>query len=608
MVPATTAKPLLEMPSSWRRVETVKGLSRATDNDVGTFGEVNYFFSDDPDRFSLDKDTGLILLIARLDYELIQRFTLTVIARDGGGEETTGRVRVNVLDVNDNVPTFQKDAYVGALRENEPSVTQLVRLRATDEDSPPNNQIAYSIVSASVFGSYFDISVYEGYGVISVSRPLDYEQIPNGLIYLMVMAKDAGNPPLNSTVPVTIEVFDENDNPPAFSKPAYFVSVVENIMAGATVLFVDATDLDRSREYGQESIIYSLEGSSQFRINARSGEITTTSLLDRETKSEYILIVRAVDGGVGHNQKTGIATVNITLLDINDNHPTWKDAPYYINLVEMTPPDSDVTTVMAVDPDLGENGTLVYSIQSPNTFYGLNSTTGKIRTSHVMLDRESPDPLEAELMRKIVVSVTDCMCPHTPGSTHTWAVGPDAQGPGDLPTDLSPGGPEAHPGGLCLDHKNGATPWAATGVESHCPCPPPFLSFSLSLFLLHPSFPLLTRSLPGPPGGRPPLRATSSATVFVNLLDLNDNDPMFQNLPFVAEVLEGTPAGVSVYQVSFPFRARGITSIQPMHGHWVAACAQPRAGHCMAAGQGMPAENTRQGTITPGLQSQCYER
>lgn len=37
--------------------------------------------------------------------------------------------------------------------------------------------------------------------------------------------------------------------------------------------------------------------------------------------------------------------VNITLLDINDNPPRWKDAPYYINLVEMTPPDSDVTTV-----------------------------------------------------------------------------------------------------------------------------------------------------------------------------------------------------------------------------------------------------------------------
>ncbi|XP_038600148.1 cadherin-23 isoform X4 [Tachyglossus aculeatus] len=179
----------------------------ATDNDVGSYGKVNYFFSDDPDRFSLDKDTGVIILIARLDFEATQRYTLTVIARDGGGEETTGRVRVNVLDVNDNVPTFQKDSYLGALRENEPSITQLVRLRATDEDSPPNNQITYSIVNASAFGSYFNINVYEGYGVISVSHPLDYEQIPNGLLYLTVMAKDAGIPPLNSTVPVTIEVF-----------------------------------------------------------------------------------------------------------------------------------------------------------------------------------------------------------------------------------------------------------------------------------------------------------------------------------------------------------------------------------------------------------------
>ncbi|XP_039176462.1 cadherin-23 isoform X6 [Crotalus tigris] len=429
----------------------------ATDNDVGSYGKVSYYFSDDPDRFSLDKDSGIITLIARLDFETTQRYTLTVIARDGGGEETTGRVRINVLDVNDNMPTFQKDSYLGALRENEPSVTQVVRVRASDEDSSPNNQVAYSIVYASAFKSYFDITLSEGYGVISIIRPLDFEQVANGVIYLIVMAKDAGIPALNSTVPITVEVFDENDNPPTFSKPSYVVTVMEDIMAGATVLFLNATDSDRSREYGQESIIYSLEGSSHFRINARSGEITTTSLLDREAKSEYILIVRAMDGGVGHNQKTGIATVNITLLDINDNYPVWKDEPYFINLVEMTPPNSDVTTVVAFDPDLAENGSLVYSIRPPNKFYSLNSTTGKIRTTGVVLDRENPNPQEAELMRKIVVSVTD--------------------------------------------------------------------------------------------RGRPPLRATSSATVFVNLLDLNDNDPTFQNLPFITEIPEGLPAGSSVFQV-----------------------------------------------------------
>lgn len=42
--------------------------------------------------------------------------------------------------------------------------------------------------------------------VISVTKPLDYEQVPNGMIYLTVMAKDGGNPALNSTVPVTVEV------------------------------------------------------------------------------------------------------------------------------------------------------------------------------------------------------------------------------------------------------------------------------------------------------------------------------------------------------------------------------------------------------------------
>lgn len=83
----------------------------------------------------MDKDTGVILLTARLDFETTQRYTLTVIARDGGGEETTGRVRINVLDVNDNVPTFQKEAYLGALRENEPSVSQVVRLRVRDRSA-----------------------------------------------------------------------------------------------------------------------------------------------------------------------------------------------------------------------------------------------------------------------------------------------------------------------------------------------------------------------------------------------------------------------------------------------------------------------------------------
>ncbi|XP_039477829.1 cadherin-23 [Oreochromis aureus] len=429
----------------------------ATDGDAGTFGIVRYYFTDEPDQFSIDEETGWVVLQASLDYELMRRFTLTVLAKDGGGEETTGRVRVNVLDVNDNAPLFQKEAYVGSLRENEQAVQSVARIRATDEDSPPNNVLTYTIISVSAFPDYFRIIMVEGYAVISVIRPLDYEMVPKGMIYLTVMAKDGGNPALNSTVPVTVEVIDENDNPPEFSKQSYIIKIPENIIAGATVLLVNATDLDASREFGQASLIYSLEGSSQFRLNSRSGEITTTALLDRELKSEYILIVRAVDGGVGPQQKTGIATVNITILDINDNAPMWRDEPYNANVVEMSPINTDVISVLAVDPDNGENGTVIYSINPENPFYTINSSTGKIRTSGVTLDRESTNPRDTVLMRTIVVSAVD--------------------------------------------------------------------------------------------RGTPPLRASASTTVFVNLLDLNDNDPTFLNLPSVAEVPEGLPIGSSFFRI-----------------------------------------------------------
>lgn len=94
-----------------------------------------------------------------------------------------------------------------------------------------------------------------------------------------------------------------------------------------------------------------------------------------------------------------------------------------------------------MDPDLGENGTLVYSIQPPNEFYSLNSSTGKIRTTHVMLDRENPDPREAELMRKIIIAVTDCTCPPQPHTPWRWPL--TLRVLGASPADLSSLGPEA---------------------------------------------------------------------------------------------------------------------------------------------------------------------
>ncbi len=63
--------------------------------------------------------------------------------------------------------------------------------------------------------------------------------------------------------------------------------------------------------------------------------------------------------------------------------------------------------VLAVDPDYGDNGTVVYSINPENSFYTINRNTGKIRTSGAVLDRESQNARSAQLMRTIIVSATD---------------------------------------------------------------------------------------------------------------------------------------------------------------------------------------------------------
>eukprot|EP00061_Rhincodon_typus_P005811 g25777.t1 len=89
-------------------------------------GEVE---KDSPLWFAIDKDTGTVTLIRRLDFEATRRYTLTIIAKDGGGEETTGRLRVNVLDINDNVPAFQKETYLGTIRENEAAPMQVVKVQ-----------------------------------------------------------------------------------------------------------------------------------------------------------------------------------------------------------------------------------------------------------------------------------------------------------------------------------------------------------------------------------------------------------------------------------------------------------------------------------------------
>ena len=75
--------------------------------------------------------TGEISSQRILDYERQDLYTFYVTATDGGGLERVAMVRVNVLDVEDNVPIFERSSYVFAVDEQAAAVTVVGAVRVS---------------------------------------------------------------------------------------------------------------------------------------------------------------------------------------------------------------------------------------------------------------------------------------------------------------------------------------------------------------------------------------------------------------------------------------------------------------------------------------------
>ena len=88
-----------------------------------------------------------------------------------------------------------------------------------------------------------------------------------------------------------------------------------------------------------------------FSIDSKTGTITSKTVFDRETKASYTLTVRATDHGV--SPLTDTTTVDISILDVNDNKPVIKNLPQTIRVSEGSPVGSVVFSLSASDNDLG---------------------------------------------------------------------------------------------------------------------------------------------------------------------------------------------------------------------------------------------------------------
>ncbi|KAK6172202.1 hypothetical protein SNE40_015917 [Patella caerulea] len=370
------------------------GTVRATDNDQGLNGQVQYMIRDgDPEElFTIGKTSGVITTAKELDFEKSFVHSLNITARDMGllYKETSRIFTVRIQDVNDNPPYFSENILSGKVAENSPRGTEILQVKATDIDTPPNAVIQYSITGNSQDRSMFDINANTG--MISLQGSVDYESKTTYSIYVAAFNPGSSSSNLRSVAQVFIYVTSVNEFKPKFVQKQYSFNVSESAPVNTSLGYVLASDEDAGAD---KVVYYYLIGSSNMRgfgINSKTGIIFVNGRPDYESSPEIILDVLAKNRGSVVGDDTDQCQVRIDIEDANDP-PVFSQNVYTGFVPENSAADTNIIKVNATDYDIQpENRQFTYTILGGNSggWFWMDRVSGMIKTTgQGVLDRET---------------------------------------------------------------------------------------------------------------------------------------------------------------------------------------------------------------------------
>ncbi|XP_004686876.1 PREDICTED: protocadherin beta-5 [Condylura cristata] len=354
--------------------------------------------------FQLDTKTGNLLLFEKLDREVLCGASDPCILHFQLLLENPVQIfqaDLQLTDINDHSPQFLEREMILKIPENVLPGTVFPLKIAQDFDTGNNTVQNYTISS----NSHFHVVTHNRgdgrkYPELVLDKALDREEQPQ--FSFILTAQDGGAPPRSGTTAVLIEVLDINDNAPEFLQSLYEAQVPENSPLNSLVVAVSARDLDTGA-YG--NVVYTLsqgdEVTRPFVIDEKTGEIRLKRALDFEATRYYNVEIAATDGG----GLSGKCSVAIEVLDVNDNAPELT-----MSTLSSSTPENSPETVVAVfsvsDPDSGDNGRMVCSIQNDLPF--LLKPTFK---NFYMLVTERPLDRELRSEYNITITVSDMGTP-----------------------------------------------------------------------------------------------------------------------------------------------------------------------------------------------------
>ncbi|XP_012372965.2 protocadherin beta-4-like [Octodon degus] len=337
-----------------------------------------------------------------LDRETTAEYNITITVTDLGTPrlKTQHTITLQLIDINDHSPEFSEREILLTIQENAHPGTVFPLKIAQDLDIGSNTVQNYTINP----NAHFHVVTHSRgdgrkYPELVLDKALDREDQAD--LSLILTAVDGGDPPRSGTTTVRIEVVDINDNAPEFLQSLYEAQIPENTALNSIIVIVSAQDLDAGTH---GSVVYTFHGGEviqPFAIDKMTGEIRLKRTLDFEENRYYSLEIVATDtGGL-----SGKCTVAIEVLDVNDNAPELT-----MSTLSRSIPENSPETVVAIfsisDPDSGDNGRMVCSIQNDVPFL-LKPSFKNFYT----LVTEGPLDRESRAEYNITITVTDLGTP-----------------------------------------------------------------------------------------------------------------------------------------------------------------------------------------------------
>ncbi|XP_043837814.1 protocadherin gamma-B1 isoform X25 [Dromiciops gliroides] len=348
--------------------------------------------SAEKEYFRVNEESGDLLVSDRIDREEIcGKKPVCALEFETVAENPLNFFSVTVVidDINDNPPRFSRNRIDLEISEIALPGVKFALESPRDPDVGVNSLLQYFLSP----DSHFSLLAKENpdgskYAELVLEKPLDREK--QSSYDLVLTAVDSGVPVRSGTVEIRINVTDANDNWPVFSQEVYRVSLRENLPPGSSVLQVTATDQD---EGNNAEITYSISTEETlkhlFRLDTKSGEISTQGVLDFEKGEGYTIGIEAKDGG-GH---TAHCKIQIEILDENDNAPEVTFASVSNRIPENAMPGTVVALIKTLDPDSGVNGEVLCHVKD-NVPFKISSSTNnlyKLVTDGALDREENPE-------------------------------------------------------------------------------------------------------------------------------------------------------------------------------------------------------------------------